>query len=61
MGPLLLFNALGPDTRERAITRLAAVGETRLEIYVVTALVVLSAFVIAAALARFKRGKLVLD
>ena len=61
MGPLLLFNALGPDTRERAITRLAAVGETRLEIYVVTALVVLSTFVIAAALARFRRGKLVLD
>jgi len=61
MGPLLLFNALGPDTRERAVRRLAAVGETRLEVYVVTALGILSVFVIGTALARFKRGKLVLD
>jgi ABC-2 type transport system permease protein len=61
MGPLLLFNALGADTRERTITRLAAVGETRLEVYVVTTLAVLSSVVIGAALARFRRGKLVLD
>ena len=61
MGPLLLFNALGQDTRERMVNRLADVGETRLEVYVVATLVVLSAFVIGAALARFRRGKLVLD
>jgi hypothetical protein len=37
------------------------VGETRLEMYVVAALVALSAVVIGGALARFRRGKLVLD
>jgi len=61
MGPLLLFNALGFETRERLVSRLSAVGETRLEIYVVATLTLLSAFVIGAALARFRRGKLVLD
>jgi ABC-2 type transport system permease protein len=61
MGPLLLFNALGQDTRDRMNKWLADVGETRLEVYVVSALAVLSVFVIAAALARFRRGKLVLD
>lgn len=61
MGPLLLFNALGQDTRERIIRRLADVGETRIEVYAVSLLAILSVFVIGAALARFRRGKLVLD
>jgi hypothetical protein len=61
MGPLLLFNALSPDTREAVVLRIAAVGETRLEMYVVAGLVALSAVVIGGALARFRRGKLVLD
>lgn len=61
MGPLLLFNALGFETRQRLILRLSGVGETRLEMYAVAALTLLSAFVIGAALARFRRGKLVLD
>lgn len=61
MGPLLLFNAVAPETREAWVGRLATVGETRLEIYVLSGLVVLSVFVIGLALARFKRGKLVLD
>jgi ABC-2 type transport system permease protein len=61
MGPLLLFNALEYETRERLLARLAAVGETRIEAYTVAALLVLSAIVIGAALARFRRGKLVLD
>ena len=61
MGPLLLFNALSYETREAFIRRLAGVGETRIEAYVVAGLIVLSAFVIGGALARFKRGKLVLD
>ena len=61
MGPLLLFNAMALETRESLVGRLATVGETRLEIYVVTGLLVLSALVIGAALARFRRGKLVLD
>ena len=61
MGPLLLFNALGPDTRDRVTQRLAAIGETRLEVYIVSVLVLFCAFVIGAALARFRRGKLVLD
>jgi len=61
MGPLLLFNALGQDTRERMIRRLADVGETRIEVYAVSGLAFLSVFVIGAALARFRRGKLVLD
>ena len=61
MGPLLLFNAMAPETREALVGRLARVGETRLEIYVVSGLLVLSALVIGAALARFRRGKLVLD
>lgn len=61
MGPVLLFNALSYDTRERLIARLASVGETRIELYTVAGLAVVSVFVIGAALARFKRGKLVLD
>jgi ABC-2 type transport system permease protein len=61
MGPLLLFNALGDETRRALINRLSGVGETRIEAYVVATLLVLSAIVIGGALARFKRGKLVLD
>ena len=61
MGPVLLFNALGVETRERMVTRLANVGETRIAVYAVTGLAILSVFVIGAALARFRRGKLVLD
>jgi len=61
MGPLLLFNALSFETRQRQLARLATVGETRLEVYIVGALLALSAIVIGAALARFRRGKLVLD
>ena len=61
MGPLLLFNALGDETRRAIINRLSGVGETRIEAYVVATLLVLSAIVIGGALARFKRGKLVLD
>lgn len=61
MGPLLLFNALAPETRARVAMRLAGLGETRIEAYAVAALTVLSAIVIGVALARFKRGKLVLD
>ena len=61
MGPLLLFNALAPETREAMVGRLATVGETRIEVYVMSGLLVLSVIVIGAALARFRRGKLVLD
>ena len=61
MGPLLLFNALSYETRTALVSRLGRVGETRIEAYVVAGLFVLSAVVIGGALARFKRGKLVLD
>jgi ABC-2 type transport system permease protein len=61
MGPLLLFNALSFETRQRLLERLASVGEMRLEAYILGALLALSAIVIGAALARFRRGKLVLD
>ena len=61
MGPLLLFNALTYETRTALVSRLGRVGETRIEAYVVAGLFVLSAVVIGGALARFKRGKLVLD
>jgi ABC-2 type transport system permease protein len=61
MGPLLLFNALSPETREALIRRLAGVGEARMEAYAVGFLLLMSTIVIGAALARFKRGKLVLD
>lgn len=61
MGPLLLFNALAADTRDRLIQRIAGVGETRIEMYTVGLVFILSSIVIGAALARFKRGKLVLD
>jgi ABC-2 type transport system permease protein len=61
MGPLLLFNALSAETQESVTRRLSGVGETRIEAYAMAGLVVLSAVVIGAALARFKRGKLVLD
>ena len=61
MGPLLLFNALDPDTRTRFLLKLTAMGETRIEGYAIAGLAVASAVVIAAALGRFRRGKLVLD
>jgi di/tricarboxylate transporter len=61
MGPLLLFNAFEPDTRTRVAIRLAALGEDRVEAYAVGILAILSVIVIGAALARFRRGKLVLD
>jgi ABC-2 type transport system permease protein len=61
MGPLLLFNALAPEMREGLVRRIADVGESRMETYAVGMLFVMSAIVIGVALARFKRGKLVLD
>jgi ABC-2 type transport system permease protein len=61
MGPLLLFNALAPETRETLARRIAGVGEARIEAYTVGFLLALSVIVIGAALARFRRGKLVLD
>ena len=61
MGPVLLFNGLSFETRERLVARLVSIGETRIEVYTVAGLAALSVVVIGAALARFKRGKLVLD
>ena len=61
MGPLLLFNALEYETRMAVIGRLSALGETRIYAYVTAALTLASIVVIGGALARFKRGKLVLD
>jgi ABC-2 type transport system permease protein len=61
MGPLLLFNALEPDTRARVALTLAGLGETRIEAYTIGLLTILSMIVIGAALVRFRRGKLVLD
>jgi ABC-2 type transport system permease protein len=61
MGPLLLFNALEPETRERVAMTLASLGETRIEAYAIGLLTILSMIVIGAALVRFRRGKLVLD
>ena len=61
MGPLLAFNALEPDTRMTIARRASSLGESRIELYAVVTLAVLSVIVIGAALARFKRGKLVLD
>jgi len=61
MGPLLLFNALEYETRNRVIARLSGLGELRIYAYVTAALTIASIIVIGGALARFKRGKLVLD
>src|SRR5687767_872024 len=61
MGPLLAFNALSPELRFRLATRVGALGETKIEAYAVAILTLLSVLVIAGALARFRRGKLVLD
>lgn len=61
MGPLLAFNALSYESRTRFTVRLAALGETRIEAYVIGGMSLLSAIVIAGALVRFRRGKLVLD
>jgi ABC-2 type transport system permease protein len=61
MGPLLVFNALSYETRTRVALRLSSLGETRVEAYAIGLLAVLSVIVIGAALARFRRGKLVLD
>jgi hypothetical protein len=52
---------LSYETKMAVARRLSAVGETRIEAYAVAGLLVLSVIVIGAALARFKRGKLVLD
>jgi ABC-2 type transport system permease protein len=61
MGPLLLFNALEPETRTAIVDRLARLGPSRFYAYVIAGLTTASVIVIGAALARFKRGKLVLD
>jgi ABC-2 type transport system permease protein len=61
MGPLLLFNALEYETRQSVIARLSGLGEMRIYAYVTAALTIASIIVIGGALARFKRGKLVLD
>jgi ABC-2 type transport system permease protein len=61
MGPLLLFNALAPETREDLVRRVASVGEARIEAYTVGFLLAASGIVIGGALARFRRGKLALD
>jgi ABC-2 type transport system permease protein len=61
MGPLLLFNALETETRTAVIARLSGLGEARIYAYVTAALTIASIIVIGGALARFKRGKLVLD
>jgi ABC-2 type transport system permease protein len=61
MGPLLLFNALGYETQQAFLRRLASLGEARIELYAIAGLSVASVIVIGAALARFRRGKLVLD
>ena len=61
MGPLLAFNALAYDTRMVLARRAASLGGERIELYAVLVLATLSVIVIAAALARFRRGKLVLD
>ena len=61
MGPLLLFNALSPETREAFVRKVSGLGETTIEAYAIAGLALASAIVIAAAMARFRRGKLVLD
>jgi ABC-2 type transport system permease protein len=61
MGPLLLFNALEPDTRLAMAERLSRLEESRIYAYAIAALTIASVIVIGAALARFRRGKLVLD
>ena len=52
---------MDPETREVLIRRLAGVGESQIEAYAVGGLLIASTIVIGAALARFKRGKLVFD
>ena len=61
MGPLLLYNALDPETRESFGRQMGNLGEARIEGYAILGLAVASVIVIAAALVRFRRGKLVLD
>ena len=61
MGPLLAFNALSLETRDRVATGVASLGETRIIAYAVAILGLLSVIVIAGALIRFRRGKLALD
>ena len=61
MGPLLLFNALSSKPAGAHCAASAGVGETRIEVYVVAACWSCPSIVIGGALARFKRGKLVLD
>jgi len=61
MGPLLIFNALERETSTAIIDRLARLGPSRIYAYAIAGLTTASIIVIGAALARFKRGKLVLD
>ena len=61
MGPLLVYNALDFETRTAFALKVAGLGEATIEAYAVGGLALASVVVIAAALARFRRGKLVLD
>jgi hypothetical protein len=61
MGPLLTWQALPETMRARFQLWLAELTAERLVAYAVGGLTVISLAVVAAALARFRRGKLVLD
>lgn len=61
MAPVLVIQAMPHDLRRRAAFRFAEIGQTRLLLGVALVLLVLGVMINAWALARFRRGRLVLD
>lgn len=61
IGPFLFIQMLGSDTRVRLALRATTVGTERLVLWAMAVLAVAALLLNLLALARFKRGKLVLD
>lgn len=61
MAPVLIVQALPDDVRARLAMRFGAIGHTRLVLVIGGVLLLAGLTINAAALARFKRGRLVLD
>lgn len=59
--PVLTFQAISYQSRFRLLTQLTQIGTTRIVLGISGVLFVLTVLVLAGALARFRRGRLVLD
>lgn len=61
IGPIVAIQMIGPDSRLRLATRLAELGTERVALWAMLVLGVTAIVLNLLALARFRRGKLVLD